>query len=397
MDAEPIVPAPPSAEEGAVHLGNWRLPPYNRQAFRRVRELVPSAGIARGTAPAVPFPRNIRDLDAVAVDTPDGGKVTVGQALADTFTDGFLVLHRGSVVCERYDAGHGPATPHIVFSVSKSITALLAGILAGRGLLHPEAPVLRYLPEAAGSAYGDCTVQHVLDMTVGIAFDESYLAPDGAFARYREATAWNPVTDPARPLDLRGFLVSLRRDAHAHGAVFHYVSPNADILGWIVERAAGQPFADLLSTLLWQPMGAEHDAYVTVDRLGAARAAGGLCMTLRDMARIGELVRCRGLAAEAQIVPGSWIDAIRRGGDRAAWIAGGPHTLLPDGSYRHQWYRIGRRNEAVAAIGIHGQWIYVDPATELVIAKQSSQPLPTDEAVDRLELRLFEAVAAAVA
>jgi CubicO group peptidase (beta-lactamase class C family) len=154
----------------------------------------------------------------------------------------------------------------------------------------------------------------------------------------------------------------------------------------------------LLSEELWQPMGASDDAYITVDRLGAPRTAGGLCVTLRDLARVGELMRRRGAAAGRQLVPESWIDDILTSGDEAAWrrgrVAG---SILPGGRYRSKWYSVGDDHGAFCAIGIHGQWIYVDPATGIVIAKLSSQPLPVDEAMEELQLAGFAAIARGLA
>jgi hypothetical protein len=317
--------------------------------------------------------------------------------LPETATDGFLVLHKGRIAFEWYGNDLSPGDPHIVFSVSKSITGILAGILVERGHLDPDAPVTRYVPEAAGSAYGDCTVRHVLDMNVGIEFVENYLDTTGDFARYRAATGWNPVENPALTMDLRSFLVTLRRDANPHGAKFHYVSPNSDMLGWILERAGGMPYAQLLTELIWSKLGAEADAHVTVDRLGAARSAGGICVTLRDLARFGEMVRNFGRAGDQQIVPRWWIEDILHNGDQRPWLATETAAkFLPAGRYRSQWYMIGSASGAYCAIGIHGQWIYVDPEAEMVIVKLSSQPLPLDEATDRLLLAAFDAIAAAL-
>lgn len=384
--------SPPAADR-QVTLANWREPPYNRWAFRHVREIVATAAIARAGR-SWRLGRELGAVEDIVVAAPDGGELTVAEWLDRTWTDGFIVLRRGTIVAERYDAGHDAATPHIVFSVSKSVSGLIAGILADRGLLDVDAPVARYLPEAEGSAYGDCTVRHVLDMTVAVSFREDYLDRQGEFARYRQATAWNPVDDPRHPPDLRSFLVTLKGDGRAHGEAFHYVSPNSDLLGWVIERATGGRFADAAMGHLWRPMGAEFDAYVTVDRLGAARAAGGVCMSLRDMARVGEMVRCRGLANGRQVVPGWWIDDMFANGDREAWLKGDLRDLLPAGRYRSQWYVPGHGQ--ACAIGIHGQWIHVDRKAAVVIAKQSSQPLPIDDALDRLNLAAFAAIAKAL-
>ncbi len=385
-------PPPPDAQ---VTLANWRQPPFNRWSFHHVRRLLPTAAIHSG-GPVSAFAKDSHDVNRVTFQGPDGAEWNVGQMLAESFTDGFIVLQRGRVVTESYVPGQQAETPHIIFSISKSVTGSVAGVLVARGQLDPGAPVTKYIPEAAGSAYGDCTVRHVLDMTVGIDFEELYLDPHSDFARYRVATGWNPPRPGGEELDLRSFLVSLKRDGNPHGHKFHYVSPNSDLLGWVLERAADTPYAALVSGALWRPMGAEFEGYVTLDRLGAPRSAGGVCVTLRDLARFGELMRRGGAAEGRQVLPASWVGDILTAGDPAAWQRGASAGFLPGGRYRSQWYVVGNRHGAFCAIGIHGQWIYVDPAAEMVIAKQSSQPLPVDEPMDFLLLAGFDAIARAL-
>jgi len=366
-----------------VTLANWRRSPWNRWAFHHVSELVPVAMIPTDPSRSKPLPEDLVVPNRLADGT------SIDQVLRETETDGFLVLRDGAIVYEWYANGLGPDVPHIVFSISKSISAILAGILVGQGKLDPDALVARYIPEVAGSAYADATVRHVLDMTVSIDFDESYLDPNGAFARYREAMGWNPVGDPTKTPGLHEFLTTLPRGSSgAHGERFHYVSPNSDLLGWIIERAAGRPYAELLSDLIWRPMGAAHDATVTIDKAGAARSAGGICTTLRDLARFGEMLRQGGNG----IVPREWIDDIRGNGDRSAWTRGDMATMLPQGRYRSKWYLTGNDHDAWSAIGIHGQWLYIDPQAKLVIAKFSSQALPVDDPTDLRLLKFFETI-----
>ncbi|HKP23696.1 MAG TPA: serine hydrolase [Dongiaceae bacterium] len=380
-----------------VTLANWRLPPWNCYAFHHIAELLPVARIAHDPARVSAWSQAPGKLADLAFTAPDGTAWTIGRMLPHTATDGFVVLHKGRLAYEWYGNGLTATDPHIVFSVSKSITGILAGILVERGQLDPDAPVTRYIPEAAGSVYGDCTVRHVLDMSVGISFVENYLDTTGDFARYRAATGWNPVANPALAGDLHSFLVTLGPDENPHGAKFHYVSPNSDLLGWILERAGGAPYARLLSDLIWKKLGAEADAHITVDKLGAARSAGGICVVLRDLARFGEMVRNVGRAGGEQIVPRRWIEDILGNGDQKAWLAQPTAAkFLPNGRYRSQWYMIGNATGAYCAIGIHGQWIYIDPAAEMVIAKLSSQPQPLDEGIDYLLLAAFDAIAAAL-
>jgi CubicO group peptidase (beta-lactamase class C family) len=393
MERTALMQGFPPVADRQVTLANWRLPPFSRWGFHHVREILPTANIESAGAGRTHLGRAERKIAQVAFQGPDGKEWNIGRLLPETFTDGFILLQRGRVLAEWYDAGFKPETPHIVFSVSKSITGTLTGVLVERGQLDPDAPVTRYLPEAAGSAYGDCTVRHVLDMTVSVDFEENYLDPTSVFGRYRLAMGWNPLPEGTKPTDLRGFLVTLKRAQRAHGSLFHYVSPNSDLLGWILERASGVPYAQLLGEAIWKPMGAEQDAYVTVDRLGAPRSAGGICVALRDLARFGELMRLRGLANGRQIVPGGWVDDITQAGDPKPWqISDAGKLFAPKGRYRSKWYIMGYPSGAYCAVGIHGQWIYVDPAADMVIAKHSSQPLPVDEPMDRLLLAGFDAL-----
>jgi CubicO group peptidase (beta-lactamase class C family) len=109
------------------------------------------------------------------------------------------------------------------------------------------------------------------------------------------------------------------------------------------------------------------------------------------------MMRCRGMADGRQVVPGWWIDDILRHGDRQAWVRGDMHALVPDGRYRSKWYLTGNAHDAFFAFGIHGQWIYVDPPSGVVIAKQSSWPVPLDDAMERLHFAGFDAIARALA
>ena len=192
-------------------------------------------------------------------------------------------------------------------SVSKSLLGLLIGILIDRGKLDPERLVTDVLPELLGTAYEGAKIWHLLDMRADVAFDEDYLALSGPIVEYRKSTNWNPPDPGASPSDLRSFYQTLRSSEGHHGGRFHYISPNTDLLGWIVERAADERYADLMSRYLWRPMRAECSAYITVDRLGAPRCAGGVCTTARDLARIGQLIVDNGVVAgrRSSPLPGS--------------------------------------------------------------------------------------------
>jgi CubicO group peptidase (beta-lactamase class C family) len=239
-------------------------------------------------------------------------------------------------------------------------------------------------------------VRHVLDMTVSVRFTEDYLDPLGDVARYRVAMGWNPPGLIGGEAGLHQFIASIPKGDHPHGDRFHYVSPNTDMLGWILERASGSSIAELLTRHIWQPMGMEHDAFITVDRYGAARTAGGICCSLSDLARFGELMRGKGAYQSRRIIPESWIDDILRNGDFDQWRKGDLVALFPEGRYRSKWYLADPASRVLCAVGIHGQWIYVDYQRGMVGVKHSSQPIPADDAMDHLTLAMFRAASDAL-
>jgi len=370
----------PPAPDVQVTLANWRLSPFNRWAFHHVREIVPSADIPNDPAHALEFPSDPIDLRALPIDAGRQRPLSFDEFLDETGTDGLVIVHRGRVVFERYANGMTAETPHILMSVSKSLLGLLAGVLTGRGELEPGRPVTDVIPEVAGTAYKGATIRHLLDMRAGVAFDEDYMATSGPMIAYRKAANWS-LLDPGEALsDLRSFYREMRDVAGPHGGPFSYVSPNTDLLGWVMERATGQRYADLLSELIWKPMGAARSAYITVDRLGAPRCAGGVCATVRDLARVGDLIVQGGSRGGTPIVPGSWIDDITRHGDPDAWAAGNFAEYFPGVAlrYRSKWYVREGEAPMLFGLGIHGQNLFVDPARRIVIAKVSSQALPLD-------------------
>ena len=382
---------PPSPDR-LVTLSNWRKAPFSAWGFRNVRQLVPTADIA-ASGHAIPLQTSLEDIGHVGFAGHDGKPTTLGAALGATDTDAFIALRRGRIVAEWYGPGMSATTPHIVFSVSKSICGALGGILADRGLLDPDAPVIDYVPELKSSVYAGCTVRHLLDMAVGIAFNEDYDDPKGDVARYRNAVGWDPLPAGDEPIDLRSYLCLQRPDGRAHGSLFHYVSTNTDVLGWVYERACTKPYADIVSEYLWQPLGAECHACITVDAHNAMRAAGGVCVTPRDLARFGEMMRRRGVADGRQVVPGWWIDDINARGDAQAWARSEFADIFPQASYRNQWYRIDRDRGVLVAFGIHGQWIYIHPDAELVIIRMASEATPLDPDRVRGWRRGFDAIA----
>jgi len=392
MSADDLMDDFPPAPDRLVTLSNWRKAPFSAWGFRNVRRLIPTANIAASGHPLA-LEMSLEEIGHIGFNGHDGNPTSVRHALRATHTDAFIVLRRGRIATEWYGDGMSATTPHIIFSVSKSICGALGGILADRGLLDPDDRVIDYIPELASSVYAGCTIRHLLDMAVGIAFSEDYEDPRGDVVRYRHAAGWDPLPAGEAPIDLRSFLALQKPDGAKHGELFHYVSTNTDVLGWVYERACDQPYAEILSEYLWVPLGAERDAYITVDARDAMRAAGGVCVTPRDLARFGEMIRRRGVADGRQVVPGGWIDDINERGDPEAWARSEFADMFPQASYRSNWYRIDRPKGVLCALGIHGQWIYIHPEAELVIIRMASEATPLD--LDRVRgwRRGFDAIA----
>ena len=380
-----------------LNLSNWRQPPNNRWAFHHIREIVPTELIPRGVRVSE-FDKSIDNIIAgVSVPGPGSEDWSLPDWLEVSNSDALLVAHRGKLVHEWYVNTAIESSPHIVFSVSKSITATLAGVLVEQGLLDPTRPVVDYIPELVDSGYRDASLQQVLDMVVNIDFNEDYLATAGKFVEYRISTAWHPCDVDSIDQNLHDFLCSLGPADGEHGQAWRYKSPNSDLLGWVLERASGERLADLMSRYLWQSMGAEADAYITVDRKGAPRSAGGICVIPRDLLRFAELVRNRGYANGQQVIPESWIKDCSDGGSREAWERGESVKEFPAGSYRNKWYQTGNAHRAMLAIGIHSQWIYINPVTEVSIVKLSSQDEPLRLDLDNVNMRAFTNISNALA
>jgi CubicO group peptidase (beta-lactamase class C family) len=389
----PLMGGFPPSPEAQVTLANWRTAPFSRWAFHHVRELLPTADIMHDPANLRELPRSSVALTKARVIDKEG-VVSLDEALATTATDALVVLHKGSVVLERYFNGMTERSPHIFMSISKSMLGLLAGILASRQVIDVSRPVVDIIPELKTTAWADATVMHLLDMRTGVAFNEDYQATSGPMIAYRRAAGWNPLAQGKAPSDIRSFFQELKEMDGPNGGRFWYVSPNTDLLGWVIERATGRRYADLLSELLWQPMGAAESAYITVDRLGAPRAAGGMCATVSDLARVGQLLIDGGSYNRRQVVPAAWIDMITNDGDAEAWQAGNLASYYPGVPmhYRAKWYVERSAPRTLFCLGIHGQNLFVDIKNEIVIAKFSSQAQPLDAACIALTSRLVRAL-----
>jgi CubicO group peptidase (beta-lactamase class C family) len=374
MIAGPMTGFPPSPGL-QVNVSNWQQPQNVRWAFRHMREIMPTQLISAGTGGPSPLPTTETELGNPVVVRVDGSSSTVEDIFAGTFTDAVIVVHEGAVVVERYFEGMTETTRHLLMSVSKSIVGCVAGVLVAQGRLDPRAAVTDYVPEVAGSGYRDARVRDILDMRTGVAFRETYTAVDSEVRSMERSMGWAPAL-ANDPRGAYAYLATIRAEG-PHGDAFTYRSADTDMLGWVCERAAGERMADLISTLVWRPMGAEFDAELTCDPVGTAIHDGGISATLRDLARLAQMILDVGIVGGREVVPAAWLaDAFDPApGVREAFVHTENEAMLPGGWYRNQfWFFRNDTGPILLCLGIHGQLVFVDRASHSVIVKLSSWP-----------------------
>ena len=384
-------PPPPDKRVQFDDGSMWAFP-RTRWSFSHMQALRPSVEVLRGPGAVAALAPALRDdLDAVPFTTLDGRALTWGDAFHANYTDGVAVLHEGKLVYERYAGALQPQGRHISFSVTKSFVGTLAAMLVHSGAIDPESLVPHYVPELKDSAYADASVRQVMDMTIGVAYSEVYSDPQADIWNYTRAGGFVPYPPGASgPRTLCDFLLGLRKEG-AHGQAFAYKTVNTDVLAWVIRRVTGQSLADLMSSLLWSRLGAEHNAFMNVDSVGTEFGGGGLSTSLRDLARFGEALRQDGWFNGQQIIPAAVVADIRRGADPAHFAKAG-YTTLPGWSYRNMWWVAHDDHGCFTARGVHGQVIWIDPKAKMVIARYASHPLAANVNLDPTSLPAYAAL-----
>ena len=361
-------PPPP---EKRPDLTNWDLAPFNRWSFMNVRKLFPTVEVKADSAYVSQLPQSPLDLSSLRFRDHADKPISLPQFLDRSYTDGLLVLHKGAVISETYGNNMQADTPHLAQSISKSIVGALTGILHQQGLIDPQAPLVEYVPELKHCGYQKVTLSQALDMTSGVRFVEDYNHPESDIRRIDIASGWRPSPDSDSYPTIRDVILTLPQ-IRPHGERFEYRSIETDVVAWALERAANESLANLVSELIWQKIGAEHDAFFTVDRAMTALADGGFNATLRDYARFGLMMQNGGRTGSIQVVPEDWVEQSTRSNGS---VYDAPYSdLCPSGSYRNFWWLNNIRQGDFMARGVFGQMIYVDFDSELTIVKLSTWP-----------------------
>lgn len=343
----------------------------------------PSAAPAPVTEVALPFVDRSWDVLGQPVRGVDGRYAPLAWRLTQTDTDAFVVVHAGRVVTQWYRTDAARTAPQAIMSITKSIVGCVAGRLIDAGTLDPEAPATRYVPELACGGYGPVRVRDLLDMRVGgLEYHEEYGDPDGELARMAHTVDGSPVGYGLHDLVARiGWPAT-------PGGPFCYRSLDTEALGWVLERAAGTTISALVSELLGL-VGATGPVDVAVDLYGTMQSSGGLGMTALDLARFGLMLLRGGAAGDRQVVSAGFIKDTRTGApdSTAAFAARVQRALahtdveidtLRTGLYRNQFWVPRPAGRALLCLGIHGQYLLVDPDTDCVVVKLSSWRTPQD-------------------
>jgi len=370
-------PPPP---EHRVRLDQvYSDPRLTRWYMQHIREMSRTADVSSRHGTITRFPEEPMDLDRVEVSDANGDKRKLIDVLQATCSDAILVLRRGQLVYERYFNSMKPETPHLCMSVTKAIASCVAANLVEAGTFSVDDEVAAIVPELAHSAYAGATVRHLLDMTVGIRYEDDVTDPAMEGARLCRLEGVHPSLADDEPGSMYDFAVGTQKEGD-HGKVFKYVSLNTIVLGWAMERATGTSVPELIRSHVWSRLGAEHDAYITLDYAGAAQLEGGFACSLRDLARFGQMLCQGGQFNGQQVVPASWLDDVRHDGDKGAFaVAAGSWDdgRSYDGcSYRSCFWVFETDDHTVfSAVGWLGQRVYVNQDAGVVIAQFSSHPI----------------------
>lgn len=378
---EPLRDGPASDVPVAVQVLRWHMldAGVNALTFRSMDTLFTTRTVPRSGA-VWNLPRHDRPLDFTYAW--QGQAIPAQQFLERTRTNALLVLKDGRIVSEIYRNNTDATTRFIGWSMTKSITSVLVGCALAQGHIDSlDTPVVHYLPELRGGGYDGASIRDVMEMRSGVAYDERYdfANPGTAASNHIAALVRNTArfADVARTLPRRS----------APGRQFQYKTIDTAVLGWLVEKVTQGSVAAYTASCLWEPLGAEADGFYIMDGPpGAGRefSGAGFNATLRDFGRFGQMMLDGGMANGRRIVSTDWV--------RQSVVSRHPEDSQR-GGYGLQWWTMGG-SDAYAAIGLQGQYVYIDPATRTVVVKLSYFP-PGDNAALDAETLAFMAAASA--
>lgn len=353
--------------------------------FQSVTELYPTRTVARAEISS-PLPRDEAALDGFTYEH-EGRTRTLADLYTDMETSGLIIVHDGRIVHESYGRGADAGTQFTTWSLVKSITSTLVGIAVAEGKIDSvDDPLMKYLPELAGTAYDGVTIKQALQMSSGIRYDPNIW--DGDLADTIDFMTRSVITGQRPAFELA---IKYKRE-HEPGTRFNYNTAESQVLIELVRRATGMDAADYLEQTLWQPLGMTHDAAWVLDAPGQAGAEIGGALfnaSLRDWARFGLFIEQGGAWNGAQILPADWVDRASVSDEDHLK----PGIVHPNPNRGYAWHWWTYADGTFTASGANGQTLYVDRDNDIVVARSSAWPEGYVRAHDDQSFAMYKALA----
>ena len=351
--------------------------------FLNMDKIFPTREIKASKNPK-PLKRNTKTLPETFFF--EGEEKNLQECLDYFWSDGMIVLHKNEMVYENYWLGNNENKRHISWSVAKSFISALVGIAYEEGLIDSlDDPVTKYLDDFKETGYDGVTIKDILQMSSGVLFNEDYADYDSDINRFGRAVATGT--------SMRDFSKTLTREREP-GTYMHYVSINTQVLGFLLQEVTNKSISQYLYNKIWNPLGMEDSAYFILDDVKDEFALGGLNATLRDYAKFGLLYLQNGRWNDNQIISKQWIED-SHSTDGIHLVPGERETSSNPWGYGYQWWVPGFPDTDYTASGVYNQYIYIDPLSEIVIAKTSSNYKYTSElqVSKDMHMAMFRAIA----
>jgi CubicO group peptidase (beta-lactamase class C family) len=379
----------PPSRESQVSFQNYREHPYSQWSFRNPGAPLHVLMLPRSGA-IHQYKISIRaSLANILIKDTAGNAKTFEQVFKENYTDGVMVLQNNTILYEQYWNGLDKDYQHMWFSMTKSLTSAAFGLLVQQKKIDLKASPAKYISELKGTAYDRVTIQDLLNMSTALGFKENYTDTGSFFWKYYGSVRDGYYVKGARDADpenteVYGVYDFLAKSVTANqnlkpGYVFEYNGSNADVIGWLITRISNQSLIDFIRENIWAKIGAEHDALMAVDRAFMGVATSAMNTTLHDAALFGKLILDRGKMDGKQILPAQWIDETLQltATDKERYRRNDLYVKagMPWLAYKNFWWILDETKGEYAAIGIHGQVIYINRSANMVIAYFSSQPV----------------------
>lgn len=380
--AQKVMDGFPPSRESQVTSFNYRVYPNGKWSFRNMA--------APLHALMIPREGSVHVFKEAGNNKIGQTKVFKDSTFENVFdaneADAVIVIRNNTVLFEKYWNGFSRHYQHIWFSMTKSLTSSAFGLLVSQNKIDLNASPAKYVVELKGTPWERTTIQNVLNMSTALGFQETYTDTASLFYKnYGDAITFFPTTaadtDPkiAKVLGAYDFLTRLATQNNnlQPGAKFEYNSTNVDVIGWMISRITGKTYNEFIQENVWSKIGAEHDAYINIDRSYTAVATGGMNSTVRDLALFGTLIVNRGKIDGKQIIPQSWVDETIKitQADKERYLKNDVYVpaKMPWIAYKNYWWILDETKGEYCALGIHGQVLYINRSANLVIAYFSSQ------------------------